>query len=108
MAPLGRCAPAEAFDDAGEIKKEFWETEHVAAYPEGHSVWTKLVVPDPAMTLMDFAAWLKDEHGVKLTNWSVTTGYRLDDDGKQQPIATKVREPRGRLRDRDRAEVFIV
>jgi hypothetical protein len=35
--------PDNAFDEQGNIKEEFFEKEKYRAYPEGHSVWDKLV-----------------------------------------------------------------
>merc|ERR1719333_1866324 len=42
--------PSDAFDDKGDIKSEFIETETYAAYPSKHSVWDKLAVPSGSMT----------------------------------------------------------
>ena len=37
--------PADAYDDLGKLKKEYIMEVVKRAYPETHSVWTKLVVP---------------------------------------------------------------
>lgn len=62
--------PPEAFDDKGEILKEFYNKEVTVAYPENFSVWDKILVPTN-MTLAELVAWFQNEHGLKMVGWAM-------------------------------------
>ena len=64
VKPDALSLPPEAFDAAGEVKPEFWEVSTAVAYPEGHSVWSKLECPDAAerWRLADLKRWLQEAH----------------------------------------------
>jgi len=85
---------AEAFDDKGKVKEEFILSEPYAACPAKHSVWDKLRVKSGSMTLDGFQKWLKDEHKLKLKNWSFVLGWKRteDEEGKELriPCSTQI------------------
>lgn len=89
--------PSNAFDDQGAIKPEYVLHEAYAAYPEKHSVWNKIKVPTPAMTLSGFRDWLKTEHKIQLKNWGFVLGWKReeDDNGKEMriPFSTQIYPP---------------
>eukprot|EP00928_Gymnodinium_smaydae_P022421 TRINITY_DN1883_c0_g3_i1.p1 TRINITY_DN1883_c0_g3~~TRINITY_DN1883_c0_g3_i1.p1 ORF type:complete len:1218 (-),score=364.25 TRINITY_DN1883_c0_g3_i1:368-3628(-) len=89
--------PEEAFDEAGNIKKEYIVIEPYGAYPDPHSVWDSVNVPSGKMTLAEFKDWLASEHKIKMKDWSFVIGWKPteDDDGKEHkgPVATQVYPP---------------
>jgi len=95
--PKAEDLPADAFDEAGKIKPEFVISEPYAAYPENHSVWDKLEVPTPTMTLGGFKVWLANEHKIKLKSWGFVLGWKSteDENGKEQrtPFSTQIYPP---------------
>jgi len=95
--PKAEELPADAFDDKGQIKAEYIVYEPYAAYPEKHSVWDKLKVPSGSMTLEAFRDWLRDDHKIKLANWSFVLGWKKaeDEDGKEMrvPYSTSIYPP---------------
>ena len=84
--------PPDAFDDKGDIKKAFYEVSTSVAYPEGHSVWSKLEPPADAetWTVDVLKDWLLKTHGLKLTAWNLPCGETTDDDGAKRSIAARV------------------
>ncbi|KAH8097928.1 ubiquitin activating enzyme [Aureococcus anophagefferens] len=84
--------PPDAFDDKGDIKKAFYEVSTSVAYPEGHSVWSKLEPPADAetWTVDVLKDWLLKTHGLKLTAWNLPCGETTDDDGGKRSIAARV------------------
>eukprot|EP00633_Aureoumbra_lagunensis_P004728 CAMPEP_0197315192 /NCGR_PEP_ID=MMETSP0891-20130614/37150_1 /TAXON_ID=44058 ORGANISM="Aureoumbra lagunensis, Strain CCMP1510" /NCGR_SAMPLE_ID=MMETSP0891 /ASSEMBLY_ACC=CAM_ASM_000534 /LENGTH=1066 /DNA_ID=CAMNT_0042804029 /DNA_START=460 /DNA_END=3660 /DNA_ORIENTATION=+ len=88
--------PEEAFEANGSVKREFWTKHTSVAYPNPHSVWTKLPAPEEAALhwkVTDLADWLSNEHGLKLTAWNLQCGVATDEDGKPRPISTRVYPP---------------
>mmetsp|Transcript_49018 Transcript_49018/g.138701 ORF Transcript_49018/g.138701 Transcript_49018/m.138701 type:complete len:1126 (-) Transcript_49018:239-3616(-) len=62
--------PEDGFDEAGNVKKEYYIKEVKAAYPEGHSVWDKLMIPND-MTVQELADFFKSEHNLTLSAWGL-------------------------------------
>ena len=93
MKPDASGLPPDAFDDKGDIKKAFYEVSTSVAYPEGHSVWSKLEPPADAetWTVDVLKDWLLKTHGLKLTAWNLPCGETTDDDGAKRSIAARVR-----------------
>eukprot|EP00397_Hematodinium_sp_SG-2012_P001249 GEMP01001250.1.p1 GENE.GEMP01001250.1~~GEMP01001250.1.p1 ORF type:complete len:1203 (-),score=302.19 GEMP01001250.1:1979-5488(-) len=88
--------PPEAFDEAGKIKDEYMIREKYRAYPEKHSTWDKLVVPDGKMTLGEFRAWFESEHRLDLRSWNFIIGWKLqEDEGKEvkAPVSSIIYPP---------------
>jgi len=89
--------PPDAFDEAGNIKKEYILKEPYAAYPDPHSVWDSVKVPSGKMTMAEFNQWLATEHKLKMKNWSFLLGWKKteDEDGKEVkgPVATQIYPP---------------
>jgi len=87
----------EAFGPDGDVKKEWYEKRPSVAYPDPHSVWTKLEAPDAAVDwkLDQLKAWLLEAHGLKLTAWNLHAGFVADpdDDHKQRPVSVRVYPP---------------
>eukprot|EP01033_Poteriospumella_lacustris_P001011 gene1012-728_t len=78
--------PADAYDEKGKVKAEYYEEQVHRAYPEGHSIWDKLTI-SADLTLADFTKWLDDEHGLTLTGWDFIYGYRtVTTDGKKETV----------------------
>lgn len=86
--------PEDAFDSNGQIKKECWTKRTLVAYPDPHSVWTKLEAPPGAISwkLDDLTAWLRDSHGLRLTAWNLHAGFVAEDDHKR-PVSVRVFPP---------------
>eukprot|EP00440_Ansanella_granifera_P062493 gb/GFBE01067762.1/.p1 GENE.gb/GFBE01067762.1/~~gb/GFBE01067762.1/.p1 ORF type:complete len:1255 (+),score=364.10 gb/GFBE01067762.1/:1-3765(+) len=95
--PRAEELPADAFDEAGNMKKEYILEEAYAAYPEKHSVWDKIRIPTGTMTLGGFRDWLASEHKVQLKNWSFVLGWKKvqDDDNKETrvPFSSQIYPP---------------
>jgi len=70
VAPAADEVGPEAYDDQGNIKKEFYKKQVFVAYPENHSVWDKLMIPRD-MTLAELVEFFKSEHNLKLTSWGL-------------------------------------
>jgi len=87
--------PANAFDDAGKIKPEFIPVEKYAAYPEGHTVWDKLVVKSADMKLSEFKDWLAEEHKLQLQNWQFVLGHKLggENNKEKMPVSDTIYPP---------------
>lgn len=89
--------PSDAFDEGGNIKKEYITEEPFAAYPEKHSVWDKLAVPTGSMTIDGFKEWLKTQHKIQLKSWGFVLGWKRteDEEGKEMrvPFSTQVYPP---------------
>ncbi|KAJ1455118.1 hypothetical protein M885DRAFT_497769 [Pelagophyceae sp. CCMP2097] len=64
---------AEAFGRDGKILDAFLERRTSVAYPDPHTVWTKLRAPPEAAgwTTRDLKMWLLESHGLKLTAWNL-------------------------------------
>jgi ubiquitin-activating enzyme E1 len=78
--------PADAYDEKGKVKAEYYETRVQRAYPEGHSIWDKLTI-SADLSLKDFARWLDQEHGLLLDSWNFIYGYRtVSSDSKKASI----------------------
>lgn len=86
--------PPDAFDDDGNIKPGFTIKRPAIAYPDPHTVWTKLEAPPDAASwsLDQLVAWLRDTHHLTLTAWNLHSGYVLEDDVKR-PVSTRVYPP---------------
>merc|ERR1712072_1366731 len=84
--------PEQAFDAKGDIKPGFYEVTTVVAYPEGHSVWSKLELPDGSADwkVADLKAWLGDEHKLTLTAWNLPCGEVTDSDGEKRAVSARV------------------
>lgn len=90
--------PQEAYNEKGVVKEEFCDKVVKRAYPEGHSVWDKLVC-NADMTLAEFCKWLLEEHGLKIQSWNFIYGYRnvVDEHTKQKqlsPVTSPVYPPK--------------
>jgi len=87
---------AEAFNEKGEVKEEYFTSERLVAYPEGHSTWDKLVVSGD-LTLDGFKDWLANDHGLTLQGWTFHLGTKkeTDKDGKpfQAPKTANIYPP---------------
>ena len=92
VKPDATLLPPDAFDAQGEIKKAFYDVATSVAYPEGHSVWTKLEPPPEAeqWTVDVLRDWLLKSHGLKLTAWNLASGETTDGDGNKRSVATRV------------------
>mmetsp|Transcript_12120 Transcript_12120/g.36413 ORF Transcript_12120/g.36413 Transcript_12120/m.36413 type:complete len:1221 (+) Transcript_12120:148-3810(+) len=91
--PDASSLPPDAFDQRGEVKAEFWDVATQVAYPEKHSVWTKLEAPDGAehWKLDALRTWLKDAHGLTLTAWNLPCGEVEDPEtGEKKPVSARV------------------
>lgn len=86
--------PEEAFGPDGQIKRECYLKRPSVAYPDPHSVWTKLQAPPGADTwsLQDLKAWLQESHGLRLTAWNLHAGFVVEDDA-QRPVSVRVYPP---------------
>ena len=84
IAPAAADLPATAFDENGKIKDEYFVEETLMAYPEGHSVWDKIVVQG-SMTLGEFSMFLEREHKLKMSRWDFIYGrkWAVDSEGKK-------------------------
>jgi len=93
--PEANGLPAEAFDEKGDIKKEFYVTDEYSAYPKKHSVWDKLTVESADMTLKQFASWFEDEHNLDMGSWNFIIGHKKGgESGKENvPVSTIVYPP---------------
>lgn len=92
--PKAEELPADAFDEQGLVKKEFYRSESYAAYPERHSVWDKIQIPSSTMTLSSFRDWLLAEHKLFLKTWGFVLGWKRseDENGKEMriPFSTQI------------------
>merc|ERR1712187_336240 len=97
IVPPAAELPTEAFDEKGIMKEEYISKEPYAAYPEKHSVWDKVAVPNGDMSLGEFRTWLSDVHKVTLKNWNFVLGWRRgeNDEGKEMkiPFSTQIYPP---------------
>lgn len=86
----------DIFDEKGNVKDEYRVKSPMKAYPEGHSVWDKLVC-DGSMTLGDFIEWFKagcghkDPTSLVLKKWDIIYGYG---DKDHKPVTTPIYPPR--------------
>ena len=89
--------PEQAFDEKGDIKPEFYGYD-VVAYPEGHSVWSKLELPEGAADwkVADLEGLLSDEHKLTLTAWNLPCGEVTDSDGESCCVGARVPGAGGR------------
>lgn len=80
--------PVDAYDEKGKLKSEYITKSVKRAYPDGHSVWSKLTCSG-SLTLKEFSEWLATEHNLKMTAWDFIVGYKpvFDEDGKKTGIA---------------------
>jgi len=95
VIPSASALPEDAFDEHGKIKPEFYEKVLHVAYPEGHTIWDKIVV-NGELTIKQFAEMLQADHGLQLTAWDMVYGYRtVESDGKKETmgVSTKVYPP---------------
>ena len=90
--PEASSLPEAAFDDKGDIKPEFWDVATVVAYPEGHSVWSKIELPDGAdkWLVQEFKQWLLEAHALTLTAWNLPCGEVTDADGEKRAVSARV------------------
>jgi ubiquitin-activating enzyme E1 len=58
------------FDEKGDVKKSSYNEVRFAAYPDKHSCWDKLVVPQDC-TLAELVAFFAKEHNLKLARWGL-------------------------------------
>ena len=96
VVPDATDLPAEAFDAHGKVRDEFIKTEVKRAYPEGHTVWDKLIVRGN-MTLSEFTAFLESEHNLKMTSWDFIYGLKtVEREGKKEKcsVSTSVFPPK--------------
>eukprot|EP00599_Poterioochromonas_sp_BG-1_P001083 CAMPEP_0173153034 /NCGR_PEP_ID=MMETSP1105-20130129/12607_1 /TAXON_ID=2985 /ORGANISM="Ochromonas sp., Strain BG-1" /LENGTH=1169 /DNA_ID=CAMNT_0014068867 /DNA_START=356 /DNA_END=3865 /DNA_ORIENTATION=- len=79
--------PSDAYDESGKIKLEYCEQVTRRVYPEGHSVWDKLVVSG-SWTLGQFSQWLLETHKLKLLKWDFIYGYvnKHDEENNQKQL----------------------
>lgn len=87
--------PADAFDEKGVLKDEYIVKTVQLAYPEGHSVWSKIEVPG-SLTMRDFAAFLENQHKLRLVRWDFVLGTLSgESDGKKfvQSVTTQIFPP---------------
>lgn len=96
IVPAAADLPPDAFDENGKIKEEYVESTVKRAYPEGHSVWDKLPCP-ASITLKEFAAWLLEQHGLKLGSWDFVYGTKKGSDGAVNGVSTRVFPPKPQL-----------
>jgi ubiquitin-activating enzyme E1 len=61
----------EDFDEHGKVKKSSYVLEKVAAYPDKHSCWDKLLVPRD-MPLRELVAYFASEHKLELSAWGLS------------------------------------
>merc|ERR1711871_847 len=89
----------DAYDEKGKLKDEFITTTNMKAYPEGHSVWDKIIC-DGSMTLSAFVAWFKSEHNVVVKKWDMIVGYKKvveDGNTRYDPVSCSVYPPQPTL-----------
>ncbi|KAJ8604786.1 hypothetical protein CTAYLR_001047 [Chrysophaeum taylorii] len=84
----------DAFDANGDIKPEFYIKRPSVAYPNPHSVWTKLLAPPDAANwkIDQLSSWLRATHDLRLTAWNLHAGYVVEDDVKR-PVSVRVYPP---------------
>lgn len=92
--------PDDAYDHTGKLKDEYITKIVKRAYPEGHSVWNKIIC-QASMTLKQFQEWLADEHKLKLQSWDFIYGKKsVTDESKEkrtQGVSTPIFPPKPKL-----------
>jgi ubiquitin-activating enzyme E1 len=61
---------ADDFDESGKVKKSSYKEERYAAYPDKHSCWDKLIVPNDC-TLAELVTYFESAHNLKLSRWGL-------------------------------------
>lgn len=89
ITPKASDLPENAFDENGKIKDEFKTIDRWAAYPNPHSVWDRIKLPNGTMSMLEFKEWMKTEHKLTLKNWSIILGWKKeeDDEGKEMKVS---------------------
>ena len=85
--------PEQAFDEKGDIKARVLRSEStIVAYPEGHSVWSKIELPAGSADwkVSELKAWLADEHKLTLTAWNLPCGEVDGSDGEKRAVSCRV------------------
>ena len=82
----------DAFDEKGNVKEDYVTKTVKRAYPDQHSVWDKLSCPG-SLTLKQFAEWLQNDHGVRMTSWDFIYGHKTVDDEDNQKTKVAVSCP---------------
>jgi len=96
IVPAATDVPAEAFDEHGKIKEEYITSEVKMAYPEGHTIWDKLIVSGK-MTLSQFTSFLQTEHKLNMSTWDFIYGLKtVEREGKKEkcPVTSQVYPPK--------------
>lgn len=89
--------PEDAYDEKGQLNDAYITKTVKRAYPEGHSVWDRLVGMKGSNTLRDFASWLEETHKLKLVRWDFVLGTRsemIDGVKTSQSVSSPVYPPK--------------